>query len=252
MIRAAAVLGMLTILVVSVAGRPDKPTPVQEGFIQVVPKNSPIDRSYGPPPVKQCYPKQITRTMTKDVQVTEPHYGTVTEEHPTTIYASITETKVSPTTIIQKSTMTAYAEPKILKHTKILTDTKMVTEHTNMKESSYGYETAHQYFTETTGVYVTKTETASYPVTDTQTDTQYETKGYYVTQTVVKSEDQTMTETNMYYVTMYVTSTKTDVVYMTQTEVTNEYVTMTVYETVPDYHTVTSCSMTTTSMMYGY
>jgi len=250
MIR-AAVLGLLTILVISVTGRPDKPS---TGYIEIVPElASSIDRSYGAPPApkkKACYPKHITRTMTKDVQVTQPHYGTVTEEHPTTLYASITETKVSPTTIIQYSTMTAYAEPKIIKHTKILTDTKMVTEQTYMMESKYGYETAHQYFTETTGVYVTKTDTASYPVTDTKTNTAYETKGYYVTQTKVKSEDITMTETNMYYVTMYVTETKTDVVYMTQTEVKNAYVTMTVHETVPEYHTVTKCS--TTSMMYGY
>merc|ERR1711970_636960 len=171
--------------------------------------------SYGAPPAR-CYPKEIWRTMTKDVQGTSMYYETKTNEVPTPIYAYITETKVAPKTVILYSTMTAYAEPKILTETKVLYDTKMVTVPVYMTESKYGYNTASVYFTETKGAYVTKTITQSYPMTNFVANTGYETKGYYVTQTKVQ----------------------------------NQYVTMSVYDTVPEYHTVTKCE--SSSMMYGY
>merc|ERR1712002_751842 len=134
------------------------------GFIQVQPSyGAPPQQSYGPPPKasygpppQRCYPKEIWRTMTKDVQGTSMYYETKTNEVPTTIYAYITETK-------------------ILTETKVLYDTKMVTVPVYMTESKYGYNTASIYFTETKGVYVTKTITQSYPMTNYVTKTGYET-----------------------------------------------------------------------------
>lgn len=242
MIR-TAVLGVIVALACSAAALPDYGA--SPGYIKVE-----LSSSYGPPPKEEaCYPKYVTKTMTKDVQGTQAHYATVTKEVPTTNYAYITETLVAPKTIIQYSTMTAYAEPAILTETKILYDTKMVTVPVYMTESAYGYNTAKQYFTETTAVYVTNTETQSYPMTNFVTNTGYETKAYYVTQTKVQQQYVTMTVKNPYYVTQYETQVKQEYVYNTVTQSVNEYVTMTVYQTVPEYHTVTKCSST---MMYGY
>merc|ERR1711955_21069 len=66
-------------------------------------------------------------------------------------------------------------------------------------ESKYGYNTASIYFTETKGVYVTKTITQSYPMTNYVTKTGYETKGYYVTQTKVQNQYVTQTVKKPYY-----------------------------------------------------
>jgi len=245
---------VLALLVVAGAVVADKP-----GFIQVAPSygapapsyGAPPSGSYGPPP-EQCYPKEVWKTMTKDVQGTSMYYETKTNEVPTTIYAYITETKVAPKTIILYSTMTAYAEPNIYTETKVLYDTKMVTVPVYMTESAYGYNTASEYFTETKGVYVTKTITQSYPMTNYVTHTGYETKGYYVTQTKVQNKYATQTVKNPYYVTRYATETKQDYVYNTVTKTVNQYVTMSVYHTVPEYHTVTKCEEAKPSMMYGY
>merc|ERR1711962_288632 len=169
MIRQAAALGVLVVVISTVAGLPEK-RPQSNGFLAIQPSyGAPPPSSYGPPPqaptssygpppaaAPQCYPKVVTKTMTKDMQGTSMHYAAVTKEHPTPIWASITETVVGPNTVILTSTMTAYAEPNILTSTKILTDTKMVTVPQYMSETSYGYNTAKQYFTETEAVYETK------------------------------------------------------------------------------------------------
>merc|ERR1712168_1229139 len=241
MIR-TAVLGVVAVLAWAAAGLPDYGA--SPGYIKVE-----LATSYGPPKEQACYPKYVTKTMTKDVQGTEGHYATVTKEVPTTQYAYITETLVAAKTIIQYSTMTAYAEPAILTETKILYDTKMVTVPVYMTESKYGYNTAKQYFTETTAVYLTNTETQSYPMTNIVTKTGYETNAYYVTQTKVQQQYVTMTVKNPYYVTQYETQYKQEVDYHTVIQTVNQYVTMTVYNTVPEYHTVsTKCY---TSMTYG-
>ncbi|KAL7644944.1 UNVERIFIED_CONTAM: hypothetical protein RMT77_004761 [Armadillidium vulgare] len=231
------------------------------GFIKVA-----LSDSYGPPPDQYaapsgrgygepeevCYPKYVTKIMTKDIQETENHYGTLVVEIPTTSYAYITETLVAPKTIIQYSTMTAYAEPRILTETLILYDTKMVTVPVYMTESAYGYNTQQIYFTETEAVYATKTLTQSYPITQTITQTGYETKGFYVTQTKVQNSYVTVTVKNPYYVTKYATETTYAQNYYTVTETINEYITMTVYNTVPEYHTVTKCAPSTKMYGYGY
>merc|ERR1712183_36784 len=197
--RQAAALGVLVVVISTVAGLPEK-RPQSNGFLAIQPSyGAPPPSSYGPPPqaptssygpppaaAPQCYPKVVTKTMTKDMQGTSMHYAAVTKEHPTTIWASITETVVGPNTVILTSTMTAYAEPKILTQTKILTDTKMVTVPQYMSETSYGYNTAKQYFTETTAVYETKTDQQSYPITQAVTNTNYDTQAYYVTQTILR------------------------------------------------------------------
>ncbi|KAK4292752.1 hypothetical protein Pmani_034498 [Petrolisthes manimaculis] len=229
-----AVLGVVVGLAWCVTALPDYGA--SPGYIKVEP-------SYGPPPKEQaCYPRYITKTMTKDVQDTQGHYAEVVKGVPTTFYAYITETLVYPKTIIQYSTMTAYAEPNIYTETKVLYDTRMVTVPVYMTESAYGYNTAQRYFTETEAIYITNTATQSYPMTNTVTKTGYETKGFYVTQTKVQQQYVTMTVTNPYYVTQYETQVKQEYVYHTITESVNQYVTMTVYNTVPEYHTVTKCS----------
>merc|ERR1712002_1076107 len=248
-----AVLGVVVALAYSATAAPDYGAPPPSpGYIKVE-----LSGSYCPPPAPApkpaapaCYPKYVTKVMTKDVQGTENHYATVTKEVPTTQYAYITETRVAPKTIIQYSTMTAYAEPAILTETKVLYDTKMVTVPIYMTESKYGYNTAKQYFTETTAVYITKTQTQSYPMTNQVTSTGYETNAYYVTQTKVQQQYVTMTVKNPYYVTQYETEYKQEYDYHTVTQTVNQYVTMTVYSTVPEYHTVSKmCSSST--MMYG-
>ena len=248
MIR-AAVLGM--VLLGLAAGAPDKAP--ASGYIKVEPQPSygaPPAPTYGAPKAAACYPKQVTKVMTKDVQGTSNYYATVTQQVPTTNYAYITETKVAPKTIILYSTMTAYAEPNILTETKVLYDTKMVTVPVYMTESKYGYNTASAYFTETIGTYVTKVETQSYPMTNVVTNTNYNTEYYDVTHTKVQQHYVTMTVKNPYYVTNYETQVVEEVAYQTMYQTENQYVTMTVYNTVPEYHTVTQkCS---TSMMYGY
>jgi len=241
MIR-AALLGVL-VLACFAFGAPDYGA--SPGYIKVD-----IAPSYGAPKEQACYPKHITKYMTKDVQETQQHYGTVVREVPTTLYAFITETVVKPKTIIQYSTMTAYAEPRILTKSKVLYDTKMVPVPVYMTDSAYGYNTANQYFTETEAVYATKTVTDSYPMTHTVTKTAYETKGFYVTQTKVQNSYATVTVTKPYYVTKYATTYQQQYQYYTVTQTKEAYVTMTVYATVPEYHTVTKCAKPSKMMYY--
>jgi len=196
--------------------------------------------TYGKP-APQCYPKVVTKTMTKDVQGTSMNYGTKYKKTPSTIYAQILETVVAPKTVILYSTMTAYAEPQILTETKVLYDTKLVTEHKYHKETKYGYNTAQQYFTETKGIYVTKTETAKYPLTNSVTNVNIKTNAYYVTQTKVQPQYQTITINNPYYVTQTVVETKYEQVYHTKNVNVQSYATQTVWVDVPEYHTVTKC-----------
>jgi len=236
MIREAAALGVLVLLLSTASALPDKRP-------HISPSYGPPPASYGAPaPVEHCYPKHVTKVMTKDVQTTSMAYATVTEAHPTTVYASIVETVVGPHAVTLTSTMTAYAEPRIITKRNVLTDTKMVTEAKYLVTTTYGYNTAQQYFTETTGVYHTTTATQSYPITHTTTETQYTTQGYYITQTILREETIKHTTTKGYYVTHYDTKTQVEYEYHTKTDTVQNYNTMTVWNTVPEYHTVTYCA----------
>jgi len=179
--------------------------------------------------------------MTKDVQATSVNYGTKYKKNPSTLYASITETVVSPKTIILYSTMTAYSEPEIKTETKLLYDTKHITKHNYHQETKYGYHTAQQYFTETEAIYVTNTETQKYPLTNSVTNVNIKTNAYYVTQTKVQTQYQTITVKNPYYVTQYATDYRTYTNTHTNTATVQTYNTNTVWVDVPEYHTVTKC-----------
>merc|ERR1712189_49053 len=94
-----AVLGALACVAISA------PDYGGAGFIKVE-----LANSYGPPKEEVCYPKYVTKTMTKDVQGTSGYYATVTKEVPTTIYAYITETSAvyATKTVTQSYPMTHY------------------------------------------------------------------------------------------------------------------------------------------------
>jgi len=238
MIR-TSVLGIVVLVATLTSGLPDK-RPTGYAPPPVSYNTPPIQPSYGPPePV--CYPKHVTKTMTKDIQATSMNYGTKYKKNPSTIYASITETVVSPKTVILYSTMTAYAEPEIKTQTKLLTDTKHVTKANYHQETKYGYTTAQHYFTETNAVYVTKTETQKYPLTHDVTNVNIKTNAYYVTQTKVQTQYQTITVNNPYYVTQYETQYQTYTNTHTNTATVHHYATNTVWVEVPEYHTVTKC-----------
>jgi len=238
MIR-TSVLGVVVLVATLTSGLPDK-RPAGYSPPPVSYNTPPIAPSYGPPP-PQCYPKVVTKVMTKDVQATSVNYGTKYKKNPSTIYASITETVVAPKTVILYSTMTAYSEPEIKTETKLLYDTKHITKHNYHQETKYGYHTAQQYFTETQGVYVTKQETQKYPLTHEVTNVNIKTNAYYVTQTKVQTQYQTITVNNPYYVTQYATEYKTYTNTHTNTATVQVYNTNTVWVDVPEYHTVTKC-----------
>merc|ERR1712029_181970 len=82
----------------------------------------------------------------------------------------------------------------------------------------------------------------NYPLTQSLTETSYSTQAYYVTQTMRRQEQITVTETNAYYVTKTAIEYSAARVANTYTETLNSLVTMTVWTTVPEYHTITSCS----------
>merc|ERR1712168_986242 len=177
MIR-TAVLGVVAVLAWAAAGLPDYGA--SPGYIKVE-----LATSYGPPKEPACYPKYVTKTMTKDVQGTEGHYATVTKEVPTTQYAYITETLVAAKTIIQYSTMTAYAEPAILTETESYPMTNVVT--------NTGYETKAYYVTQTKvqQQYVTMTVKNPYYVTQYETEQKQE----YVYNTVTQNVNEYVTMT---------------------------------------------------------